>query len=76
MPTVWPFTDPAPLRDVPGSRLGLPSGQNPRSTRYPMSETFTRGYRVIFLFENEKALAQFINSGSSGSAQSEDRHGR
>src|SRR4029453_1522468 len=21
MPTVWPFTDPAPLRDVPGSRL-------------------------------------------------------
>ena len=36
-----------------------------------MSETFTRGYRVIFLFENEKALAQFINSGSSGSAQSD-----
>jgi hypothetical protein len=36
-----------------------------------MSETFTRGYRVIFLFENEKALAQFTNSGSSGSAQSD-----
>jgi len=30
-----------------------------------------KDYRVIFVFENEKALAQFINSGWSGSAQSD-----
>jgi lipid-binding SYLF domain-containing protein len=28
-----------------------------------------KDYRVIFVFENEKALGQFINSGWSGSAQ-------
>ncbi len=30
-----------------------------------------KDYRVIFVFENEKALAQFINSGWSGSAQTD-----
>jgi len=30
-----------------------------------------KDYRVIFVFENEKALAQFIDSGWSGSAQSD-----
>jgi lipid-binding SYLF domain-containing protein len=28
-----------------------------------------KDYRVIFVFENDKALAQFIDSGWSGSAQ-------
>jgi lipid-binding SYLF domain-containing protein len=30
-----------------------------------------KDYRVIFVFENEKALAQFISSGWSGSAQTD-----
>jgi lipid-binding SYLF domain-containing protein len=30
-----------------------------------------KDYRVIFVFENEKALGQFINSGWSGSAQTD-----
>jgi len=30
-----------------------------------------KDYRVIFVFENDKALAQFIDSGWSGSAQSD-----
>jgi len=30
-----------------------------------------KDYRVIFVFENEKALAEFINSGWSGSAQTD-----
>ena len=30
-----------------------------------------KDYRVIFVFENEKALSQFINSGWSGSAQTD-----
>jgi lipid-binding SYLF domain-containing protein len=30
-----------------------------------------KDYRVIFVFENEKALAQFIDSGWSGSAQTD-----
>jgi len=30
-----------------------------------------KDYRVIFVFENDKALAQFLNSGWSGSAQTD-----
>ena len=30
-----------------------------------------KGYRVVFVFENEKALAQFLDSGWSGSAQAD-----
>jgi lipid-binding SYLF domain-containing protein len=30
-----------------------------------------KGYRVIFVFENDKALAQFLDSGWSGSAQTD-----
>ena len=30
-----------------------------------------KDYRVIFIFENDKALAQFLDSGWSGSAQSD-----
>lgn len=30
-----------------------------------------KGYRVVFVFENEKALAQFLSSGWSGSAQTD-----
>jgi lipid-binding SYLF domain-containing protein len=30
-----------------------------------------KDYRMIFVFENEKALAQFINSGWSASSQSD-----
>ena len=30
-----------------------------------------KDYRVVFVFENEKALAQFLNSGWSGSAQTD-----
>ena len=30
-----------------------------------------KGYRVIFVFENDKALAHFLDSGCSGSAQAD-----
>ena len=30
-----------------------------------------KGYRVVFVFENDKALAQFLDSGWSGSAQAD-----